>query len=154
MEKVGWDITVQLLFPGYLNKAGQSDWRTRTMNFNQSQLNQSREDRKQQLKPKILELFTVCIMWSDWPVLSDPGNRSCTVKAARCSNVHRWSILPVPNETPDYLSRFTDDDISKNLKDVCRGFAFAHQHIGREGKLSSQHIWREENRSTRRRTQP
>ena len=62
-------------FRGQLNKTGQSDCRKRTMNFNQSRLNQSRVDRKQQLKPKFLELFTVrIILWSDWPVLSDPGN--------------------------------------------------------------------------------
>ena len=44
------------------------------MNFNQSRLKQSRQDGKQRLKSKILELFTVRILlWSDWPVLSDPG---------------------------------------------------------------------------------
>ena len=32
------------------------------MNFNQSQLNQSQVDRKQKLKPTILELFTVRII--------------------------------------------------------------------------------------------
>ena len=50
------------------------------MNFNQSRLDQSRVDGKQQLKPKSLELFTVrIIMRSDWPLLTDPGNSSCTV---------------------------------------------------------------------------
>ena len=32
------------------------------MNFNQNRLDQSREDGKQQLKPQLLELFTVRII--------------------------------------------------------------------------------------------
>ena len=59
------------------------------MNFNQSRFNQSRVDGKQQLKPKILELFTVrIIMRSDWPILSDPGCDCRTEKhiAARAEN--------------------------------------------------------------------
>ena len=59
---------------------GQSDCRTRTMNFNQSRLNQLRVDGNQQLKPPILELFTVgIIMLSDWLVISDLGHSSRTV---------------------------------------------------------------------------
>ena len=80
MKSVYYSATTD--YWGHLNKTGQSDCRTRTMNFKQSWLNQSLVDGKQQLKPKSLELFTVLIiMWSDWPVLSNPGNSSRTVIA-------------------------------------------------------------------------
>ena len=45
-------------YRGQLNKTGQSDYMTRTMNFDQSRLNQSRVVGKQRLKPQSFELFT------------------------------------------------------------------------------------------------
>ena len=54
-----WSLQCEYYYRGHLNKSGQSDYRTITINFNQSRLKQSRVDGKQQLKPKSLELFTV-----------------------------------------------------------------------------------------------